>query len=62
MSASSFAQLDAFAIRLVDNAVDAVLIGCTELSTLSPRISLAGVNVVDSNHALANAALRLVRS
>jgi aspartate racemase len=61
VGAPSLAQLDAFAVRLIDNAVDAVLIGCTELSILSERISLTGVNVVDSNHALANAALRLVR-
>ena len=60
VSASSLVQLDAYAVRLIDDAVDAVLIGCTELSNVSDRISFAGVNVVDSNRALANAALRLV--
>jgi aspartate racemase len=41
-------------------AVDTVLLGCTELSILGPLIEERGFAAVDSNQALARAALRLL--
>lgn len=46
--------------RIVEYAsmkqVDTVLLGCTELSTLRPYVEGAGLQVIDSNEALARAA------
>jgi aspartate racemase len=44
-----------------DAHVDTVLLGCTELSLLSPRLQSAGFRVVDSNVCLARAALARLR-
>lgn len=60
-TSGSFSASDGGAIaELVEYAhkgqADTVLLGCTELSTLRQRVESAGLQVVDSNEALARAA------
>jgi aspartate/glutamate racemase len=50
--------LDAVLRGLVNRGVDTVIAGCTELSAVAPHAERANLNLVDSNVALARAALR----
>jgi aspartate racemase len=51
-------ELDFLWLRLRALDVDTVVAGCTELSILEPSCMNAGMKFVDSNYALARAALR----
>lgn len=53
-------RLDLLCERLHSFEVDTVLLGCTELSCIAPRLQAAGFNVFDSNQALAERALALI--
>jgi len=53
-------RLDLLCERLRSFEVDTVLLGCTELSCIAPRLVAAGLNVFDSNQALAERAFALV--
>ena len=54
------AALDTLWLRLKAMNVDTVVAGCTELSILEPSCLSAGMRFVDSNYALARAALRRI--
>ncbi len=51
-------DLDAVLQGLVQQGVDTVIAGCTELSAVAPHAQRAKLRLVDSNIALAHAALR----
>lgn len=53
-------QLDTLVAFLRSQEVDTVLLGCTELTVLAPDLRRRGFITVDSNQALARAALKLL--
>ena len=50
-------RLHALGVDLARTGVDSIIIGCTELSTLAAIMDRCGLRAVDSNRALARAAL-----
>lgn len=58
---TTFYALEKFADKLLSNGVDSVLLGCTELSGAAQLFAAKGITPIDSNEALALAALRLLK-
>lgn len=57
---AGLAECDRLCKKLRSAGVDTILLGCTELSGLMPRLREHGLRAIDSNHALARKALDLV--
>lgn len=62
LSEPTLGELETFAARLRADAVDACLLGCTELSGTREHLARHGIEGFDSNVALARAAIRHLRT
>jgi aspartate racemase len=62
LSGEGLAKLDLLIDYLKGQGIDTVLLGCTELSVLGPRMRVSGFTVIDSNLALAEAAYAAIHA